>query len=73
MANGSVKWSNTQKGSGYIAPAHGSPAHGSKGIFVHVCALERAGLHPLDEGKNVTFDIESDREGRDTAFNLALA
>ncbi|WP_197917963.1 cold-shock protein [Thiosulfatihalobacter marinus] len=68
MANGSVKWSNTQKGSGYIAPAHGS-----KGIFVHVCALERAGLHPLDEGKNVTFDIESDREGRDTAFNLALA
>lgn len=68
MANGTVKWFNTQKGFGFIAPEHGS-----NDIFVHISALERAGIHQLDDGQNVTFDIESGRDGRESASNLALA
>ncbi|MFZ7089928.1 cold-shock protein [Primorskyibacter sp. 2E233] len=68
MANGTVKWFNTQKGFGFIAPEQGS-----KDIFVHISALERAGINQLDDGQNVTFDIESGRDGRESATNLALA
>ena len=68
MANGTVKWFNTQKGFGFIAPENGS-----KDIFVHISALERAGIRQLDDGQTVTFDIESGRDGRESASNLALA
>lgn len=68
MANGTVKWFNTQKGFGFIAPEQGS-----KDIFVHISALEQAGIHQLDDGQTVTFDVESGRDGRESATNLALA
>jgi CspA family cold shock protein len=68
MANGTVKWFNTQKGFGFIAPEQGS-----KDIFVHISALERAGIQQLDDGQAVTFDVESGRDGRESASNLALA
>jgi CspA family cold shock protein len=68
MANGTVKWFNSQKGFGFIAPEQGS-----KDIFVHVSALDRAGLNQLDDGQAVTFDVESGRDGRESATNLALA
>lgn len=68
MANGTVKWFNSTKGFGFIAPA-GS----SKDVFVHVSALERAGIRALNDGQSVTFDLETDRNGRESATNLALA
>ncbi len=68
MANGTVKWFNSQKGFGFIAPESGS-----KDIFVHISALERAGLSELEDGQAVTFDLESGRAGRESATNLALA
>ena len=68
MANGTVKWFNATKGFGFI-----QPDGGSKDVFVHVTALERAGLRGLDDGQKVTFDIQSGRDGRESAENLALA
>ncbi|GHG90662.1 cold-shock protein [Pseudodonghicola xiamenensis] len=68
MANGTVKWFNQTKGFGFIAPESGG-----KDIFVHISALERAGIQRLDDGQAVTFDIESGRDGRESASNLALA
>ncbi|OIQ33500.1 cold-shock protein [Phaeobacter sp. B1627] len=68
MANGTVKWFNAQKGFGFIAPEQGS-----RDVFVHISALERAGIQHLDDGQAVTFDIESGRDGRESASNLALA
>jgi len=49
------------------------PEGGSKDVFVHASALERAGIHRLDDGQAMTFDIESGRDGRESAGNLALA
>ncbi|GGO30089.1 cold-shock protein [Gemmobacter aquaticus] len=68
MANGTVKWFNSTKGFGFIAPAGGD-----KDVFVHITALERAGLRGLDDGQAVSFDIERDRNGRESATNLVLA
>lgn len=68
MATGIVKWFNSTKGFGFIAPAGGS-----KDVFVHVTALERAGIHRLDDGQAVSFDLERDRNGRESAINLVLA
>ncbi|MGI3186551.1 cold-shock protein [Nioella aestuarii] len=68
MANGTVKWFNTQKGFGFIAPEQGA-----KDVFVHISALERAGLSQLDDGQAVTFDLESSKDGRESAINLVLA
>ncbi|UWR46226.1 cold-shock protein [Phaeobacter inhibens] len=68
MANGTVKWFNSTKGFGFIAPEGGS-----RDVFVHISALERAGLTTLDDDQKVTFDIEAGRDGRESAANLALA
>jgi len=68
MANGTVKWFNATKGFGFIAPASGT-----KDVFVHVTALERAGIRGLDDGQAVSFDLEWDRNGRESATNLVLA
>ena len=56
MQTGIVKFFNSSKGFGFI-----QPDDGSKDVFVHVTALERAGLHGLDEGQKVSFDTETDR------------
>ena len=68
MANGTVKWFNNNKGFGFIAPETGG-----KDVFVHISALERAGLNQLADGQAVTFDVESGRDGRESASNVALA
>ncbi|MDU9007000.1 cold-shock protein [Sedimentitalea todarodis] len=68
MANGTVKWFNSTKGFGFIAPEGGS-----KDVFVHISAVERAGLTGLNDDQKVTFDIESGRDGRESAANIALA
>jgi CspA family cold shock protein len=68
MAKGTVKWFNATKGFGFIAPEGGK-----KDVFVHITALERAGLRSLADGQAVTFDIEAGRDGRESATNLALA
>ena len=68
MANGTVIWFNSTKGFGFIAPEGGS-----RDVFVHISAVERAGLTGLNDNQKVTFDIESGRDGRESAANLALA
>ena len=68
MANGTVKWFNSTKGFGFIAPESGG-----KDVFVHISAVERAGLPGLADDQKVTFDIESGRDGRESATNLKLA
>ena len=68
MANGTVKWFNTAKGFGFIAPEGGR-----KDVFVHISAVERAGLTGLKDNQKVTFDIVSGRDGRESAENLELA
>ncbi len=68
MAKGTVKWFNQTKGFGFIAPAEGG-----KDVFVHISALERAGIRQLDDGQAVTFTIENGRDGRQSAMDLALA
>lgn len=64
MATGTVKWFNTTKGYGFI-----QPDGGGKDVFVHVSAVERAGLRSLQEGQKVTFDLATER-GRTSAVNL---
>ncbi|MFN4058158.1 MAG: cold-shock protein [Roseinatronobacter sp.] len=68
MATGTVKWFNSTKGYGFI-----QPDGGAKDIFVHISAVERAGIRALNDGQKVTFDLEKSRDGRESATNLALA
>ncbi|ABL71720.1 cold-shock DNA-binding protein family [Paracoccus denitrificans PD1222] len=68
MANGTVKWFNATKGFGFIAPANGG-----KDVFVHISALERANISHLADGQAVSFEIETGRDGRQSARDLALA
>ncbi len=68
MATGTVKWFNATKGFGFIAPDAGG-----KDVFVHISAVERAGLTGLADNQKVTFDVEAGRDGRESASNLALA
>ena len=68
MANGTVKWFNATKGYGFIAPATGGDD-----IFVHISAVERAGLTGLKDNQAVTYEIVTDRNGRSSAGDLALA
>ena len=68
MATGTVKWFNTTKGYGFIAPDEGG-----KDVFVHISAVERSGLTGLADNQKVNFDIEAGRDGRASAVNLTLA
>src|ERR1700756_5844484 len=66
MTQGTVKWFNSQKGFGFI-----QPDDGSKDVFVHISAVERAGLHSLNEGQKVSFEIVADRRtGKSSADKL---
>ena len=67
MATGTVKWFNTTKGYGFIAPEGGS-----KDVFVHISAVEKSGLTGLKDGAKVSFDLSSGRDGRESATNLSL-
>ena len=68
MANGTVKWFNTTKGYGFIAPEDGG-----KDVFVHISAVERSGLTGLADNQKVTYDLAAGRDGRESAENIALA
>ena len=65
MSNGTVKWFNAKKGYGFI-----QPDDGSKDVFVHITAVERAGLSGLNEGQKVSFDLERGQQGKTSATNL---
>jgi len=67
MATGTVKWFNAQKGFGFI-----QPSDGGKDVFVHISAVERAGLSSLNEGQKINFEVVSER-GKLAADRLSLA
>jgi CspA family cold shock protein len=67
MAQGTVKWFNSQKGFGFI-----QPDNGGSDVFVHISAVEAAGLRGLNEGQKITYEVKSDR-GKDAAVNLQTA
>ena len=65
MASGTVKWFNATKGYGFI-----QPDDGSKDVFVHVSAVERAGMRSLADGQKIGYEIEQGRDGKSSAVNL---
>jgi CspA family cold shock protein len=68
MQTGTVKWFNSQKGFGFI-----QPQDGGKDVFVHISAVERAGLHTLNEGQKVSFEVVADRRtGKSSADRLEV-
>jgi CspA family cold shock protein len=67
MANGTVKWFNSTKGFGFI-----EPDNGGNDAFVHISAVERAGLSTLNEGQKISFELQAGRDGKPAAENLSL-
>ena len=67
MATGTIKWFNPQKGYGFI-----EPEDGSRDVFVHISAVEKAGLGTLNEGQKVSFEVMPGRDGKSSAENLAV-
>jgi cold shock protein len=67
LATGTVKWFNPTKGFGFIVPSDGG-----RDVFVHISAVERAGMQALNEGQRVTFEVATER-GKQAAVNLKLA
>jgi len=68
MQKGTVKWFNPTKGYGFI-----KPSGGDKDVFVHISAVERAGLRTLDKDQRVSYELETDRRGKTSAVNLQTA
>jgi CspA family cold shock protein len=68
MSTGTVKWFNPQKGFGFI-----QPSDGSKDVFVHISAVERAGLRTLNEGQKISYEVERGQQGKLAAINLQAA
>jgi len=69
MQTGTVKWFNSQKGFGFI-----QPDEGGNDVFVHISAVERAGMRTLNEGQKISFDVVADRRsGKSSADNLRAA
>ena len=68
MSIGTVKWFNATKGYGFI-----QPDDGSKDVFVHISAVERAGMRSLNEGQKISFDLERGQQGKTSAVNLQNA
>jgi CspA family cold shock protein len=69
MDTGTVKWFNSQKGFGFI-----QPEDGSKDVFVHISAVERAGMSALSEGQKISYEVVADRKtGKSSAENLKAA
>jgi CspA family cold shock protein len=67
MATGTVKWFNPAKGYGFI-----EPDDGGKDAFVHISAVERAGLSSLNEGQKVSFEVQQGQNGKSSAENLSI-
>jgi len=67
MANGTVKWFNSAKGYGFIAPDDGG-----SDVFVHISAVEAAGLRSLNDDQKVSYELEDGRDGKKSAGNLAV-
>lgn len=67
MSKGTVKWFSSQRGFGFI-----QPDDGSKDVFVHISAVERAGLVNLNEGQSVNYDLEPGQRGKTSAVNLQV-
>jgi cold shock protein len=67
MPTGTVKWFNGQKGYGFI-----QPEDGSQDVFVHISAVQNAGLTSLNDGQSVTYDLERNRQGKTSAVNLQV-
>ncbi len=67
MQKGTVKWFNSAKGFGFI-----EPEDGSKDAFLHISAVERAGLSSLDEGQKVSYELQPGRDGKSSAENLSI-
>ena len=68
MAEGTVKWFNPTKGYGFI-----EPTDGSKDVFVHISAVERAGLQSLREGQKIEYELVAGRNGKSSAENLVVS
>ena len=68
MITGTVKFFNADKGYGFIAPESGG-----EDAFVHISAVERAGMHTLDKDQRVSYEMETDRRGKTSAVNLQAA
>jgi CspA family cold shock protein len=68
MSVGTVKWFNAQKGFGFI-----QPSDGSKDVFVHISAVERAGMGTLNEGQKISYELERGQQGKTSAANLQAA
>ena len=67
MATGTVKWFNTTKGYGFI-----QPDNGGKDVFVHISAVERSGLTGLADNQKVEYELQTGRDGKESAGNLEL-